>query len=136
MSSPPRRGIVSGADVREQPSGDLELQADEFSAFHRVVGTDETWELREGGPLEVHVIRRDGCHEKRRLSLEAGGIRTETIERGTLRAARLAPGARMARVARLPRTQLDGLVREFPTAREIVREHPLHEAVVLELTRC
>ena len=136
MSRRPRRGIVSGTDVREQPSGDLELQADEFSAFHRVVGTDETWELREGGPLEVHVIRPDGCHERHRLSLEAGGARTETIERGALRAARLAPGVRMARVARLPQTQLNGLVREFPSAREIVREHPLHEAVVFELTRC
>ena len=36
------------------------LAPGQHSAWHRVAGADETWHWVDGGPLELHVIERDG----------------------------------------------------------------------------
>jgi len=43
------------------------LRAGEFSAFHRVLGRDETWHRYAGGPLVLHVVHTDGRYEAHRL---------------------------------------------------------------------
>ena len=43
------------------------LRACEFSAFHRVLGRDETWHHYAGGPLVLHVVHTDGRYEAHRL---------------------------------------------------------------------
>lgn len=43
------------------------LRAGEFSAFHRVLGRDETWHHYAGGPLSLHVVLPDGRYEAHRL---------------------------------------------------------------------
>jgi predicted cupin superfamily sugar epimerase len=44
------------------------LPADDFSAFHRVVPSDEIWHLYGGDDLELHLIHPDRRYEKRLLS--------------------------------------------------------------------
>ena len=108
----------------------------EAVAFHRVLGGDETWSVVAGGPLELHLIHADGRYELRVLSLDtdAAGASTTTIEAGSLRAARLARGGRRAlfRRAAAPGHRIG--VWDAPDPAEILRRHPLHRAIILDLT--
>ena len=112
------------------------LGASEVMAFHRVLGSDETWTVVAGGPLELHLIHADGSYELRILSIDRdpAGMSTTTIEAGSLRAARLVPGGRRAlfRRAAAPGHRIGE--REVPEATEILRRHPLHRAIILDLT--
>jgi predicted cupin superfamily sugar epimerase len=104
--------------------------------FHRVTGCQEIWMLHAGGPVELHLIHPDGRYEIRDLSLDLhrAGSPATTIGPGILRAARLAaqaPGAMLQRSI-APGQQLRQI--EKPGAAEVLREHPLHEAIIMELT--
>ena len=116
--------------------GSFRLDPGEILEFHRVRGCDEVWILLAGGPLELHLIHADGQHETRTLTVDAGaaGRPATTITAGTLRAARLAPLGRTATLRRavVPGQNTEGV--EVPRAAEILREHPLHEAIIDELT--
>lgn len=108
----------------------------EAVAFHRVLGGDETWSVVAGGPLELHLIHADGRYELRVLSLDpdAVGGSTTTVEAGSLRAARLARGGRRALLRRAAAPGHRSGVREVPDPAEILRRHPLHRAVIRDLS--
>jgi predicted cupin superfamily sugar epimerase len=112
------------------------LPADDFSAFHRVRWTDEIWHLYAGGPLELHVIDRDGGYEKRVLTADlACGEPTSTVEAGCWQAARVAPGEEWALGGCTVAPAFEFADFEMPAADEIVRQHPLHESIIRELTK-
>ena len=112
------------------------LGPSEAIAFHRVLGSDETWTVVAGGPLELHLIHADGSYELRVLSIDRdpAGASTTTIEAGSLRAARLAPGGRRALFRRAAAPGHRTGERDVPGAAEILRRHPLHRAIILDLT--
>ena len=118
------------------PDAPFGIGVGDVLAFHRVRGSDETWTLVAGGPLELHLIHPDGCHETRRLAPGSDrSARATTIDAGSLRAARLAPGAVPALVRRAVGSGKRAFRIEFPSSEEILRRHPLHRAIVLALTR-
>jgi predicted cupin superfamily sugar epimerase len=112
------------------------IAAGDMLAFHRVGGCDETWTLVAGGPVEVHLIHPDGRHEMRLLSIDrdASAVSATAIAPGVLRAARLAPGGMPARLRRSGGSERSPACVEFPRAADILRQHPLHRGIVLDLT--
>lgn len=108
----------------------------EAMAFHRVLGGDEAWTVVAGGPLELHLIHADGSYELRVLSSDRNVVEASmtTIEAGSLRAARLAPRGRRALFRRAAAPGHHTGEREVPGAAEILRRHPLHRAIILDLT--
>lgn len=132
-----RDATVPQPAAADHAGGDtFSLGASEAMAFHRVLGSDETWTVVAGGPLELHLIHADGSYELRVLSIDRGpaGASTTTIEAGSLRAARLAPGARRALFRRAAARGHRTGEPEVPEAAEILRRHPLHRAIILDLT--
>jgi predicted cupin superfamily sugar epimerase len=123
------------AAANERYRGPFVIEAGDVLAFHRIVECEETWTLLEGGPLEVHLIHADGFHEIRLLARGPGERSgSTTIEAGSLRAARLAPGAARAALGRSnARGQRPECI-EVPAAAEILKRHPLHRVIVLALT--
>lgn len=101
----------------------------EFVPFHRLA-VDERWTVASGDALQLHLIHSDGEYEV--CLLEPGA--TAVVRGGTLRAARLAPGGRLAVCAREANLSRAGLV-EVPSGSEILRRHPLHARIVRDLTR-
>jgi uncharacterized protein len=70
------------------------LEAEDFSAWHRVRTADETWHLYAGGSLELHTIDCNGSYALHVLSANlALGQPQCTIPAGCWQAARPAPGA-------------------------------------------
>jgi predicted cupin superfamily sugar epimerase len=124
------------AEAGDEGSGfSIRIATGQVLSFHSVRGTDETWALVAGGPVEVHLIHADGRHELRLLSLDAhsAGASRTTIEAGSLRAARLVPGARDARLERAASPGHRPGAMEVPEVAEILRRHPLHRGIILEL---
>jgi predicted cupin superfamily sugar epimerase len=100
---------------------------EQFVPFHRTAHR-ERWKLLAGDPLELHLIHPDGEYEIRSLQTAA------TIEAGTLRAARLTPGGSRASCMREKAHPSASSDIVFPSAAEILREHPLHADVVRQFT--
>jgi cupin superfamily protein DUF985 len=127
---PPSRGAGQGRRRRS-----FLIAAGEMLAFHRIGGCGETWTLVAGGPVEVHLIHPDGRHEMRLLSIDRDGSAVSAaIAPGVLRAARLAPGGMPARLRRSGGSERSRACVEFPRAADILRQHPLHRGIVLDLT--
>lgn len=134
--------ISDGSDAQRSAATHIYFlfPADDFSAFHRVVPSDEIWHLYAGDPLELHLIHADGRYEERRLttdleSLLEGGEPTTTVEAGCWQAARVAPGGAWSFGGCTVAPGFDFDDFEMPPADEILREHPDHEAVVRVLTK-
>lgn len=112
------------------------LIGDQFSAFHRVLWSDEIWHLYAGGPLELHLIDRAGIHGARRItSALDDGEPTAVVPAGCWQAARLAPGAGWAFGGCTVAPGFDFADFEMPGAGDLIRAYPEHEALVRELTR-
>ena len=126
---PPAAADHAGGDT-------FSLGPGEAMAFHCVQGSDEAWTVVAGGPLELHLIHADGSYELRLLSIDRNAVEasTTTIEAGSLRAARLAPGGRRALFRRAAAPGHRTGVWDVPGAAEILRRHPLHRAIILDLT--
>jgi predicted cupin superfamily sugar epimerase len=137
MSRAHGRVAAAGRVVFTEGMGDTaRLGPGEILAFHRHVWCVETWRLLDGGPVEMHLIHADGRHETRLLTLDPreGGRRSIAIEEaGSLRAARLLAASRPASVLRIRAGVCRPGCLEFPGAREILRWHPLHRSIVLEM---
>jgi hypothetical protein len=113
------------------------LAEKEFSAFHRVRGSDEIWHLYAGGPLELHTIDAfAGRHERHLL--------TSDLERGTpavvvpadcWQAARLAPSVPWALCGCTVAPGFEFTDFEMPPVAELLASFPEHERIVRELTR-
>jgi predicted cupin superfamily sugar epimerase len=127
MNAPQRLPDASRAE--DTPTA-LTLEPGEFVPFHRLK-VEESWSVAAGDPVQLHLIHTDGEYQVRTVDTGPSLV----VPSNSLRAARLVPGGRMAIYARRALTELlPGLV-EVPSASDILREHPLHESIVRELTR-
>lgn len=112
------------------------LPADAFSAFHRVVSSDEIWHLYAGGDLELHLIHADGRYEKRLLSADpTTGEPMAIVEAGCWQAARVAPGGAWSFGGCTVAPGFDFADFEMPAAENLLRHHPQLEMIIRELTR-
>jgi hypothetical protein len=130
--------IPEGRDARRAAATHIYflLPAEDFSAFHRVVPSDEIWHLYAGEALELHLIHADGRYETRLLSADpAAGEPMTVVEAGCWQAARVAPGGAWSFGGCTVAPGFDFADFEMPTAEDLLRLHPQHEAIVRELTR-
>jgi hypothetical protein len=112
------------------------LSGNEFSAFHRVRWTDETWHLYAGGPVELHTIDAADAHRQRRLTTDLeNGEPTAVVPAGVWQAARLAPGAAWAFGGCSVSPGFDFADFEMPPAERLLAAHQRHAAIIRELTR-
>ena len=128
--------LVGPAGAGDSSGGSFRMMPGDVVEFHRITGCEETWTLVSGGPVELHLIYPDGRYEIRDLSLDPhrAGYPATTIAPGILRAARLASLARGAALQRSIGQGQEVQQIEKPRAAEILREHPLHEPIIMELT--
>ncbi len=107
-----------------------------FSAFHRVLNSEELWLIHEGRLL-VHVIDPGGGHTILRLGTDiaAGERPVVTVPLGTWQAAEMAEGVPYAFGTNVcaPPFCFDEL--EIADRDELVREYPDHEDLIRRLTR-
>jgi predicted cupin superfamily sugar epimerase len=107
------------------------LRPGEVVAFHDLRGRRESWRVDAGGPVELHLIHADGRHERHLLEPSPrGGTAAVAVDPGCLRACRVAAGGVAALIRRVAGTSADI---DIPEAAEILRRHPLHRAIILEL---
>jgi len=112
------------------------LAGQAFSAFHRVVCSDEVWHLYGGGPLEVHTINAAGRHDRYVLTTAwDAGEPAAIVKAGDWQAAKLAPGARWAFCGCTVAPGFDFDDFEMPPASELLAAYPKHATVIRELTR-
>jgi predicted cupin superfamily sugar epimerase len=112
------------------------LTGGEFSAFHRVRWTDETWHLYAGGELELHTIDAEDVYRRRTLTTNpATGEPTALVPAGVWQAARLAPGVEWAFGGCSVMPGFDFADFEMPPAEHLLESHGRHAAVIRELTR-
>jgi predicted cupin superfamily sugar epimerase len=112
------------------------LAEKDFSAFHRVLGSDEIWHLYSGGPLELHTIDDAQRYMKHVLTTDlARGEPALVVPGGRWQAARLAPGADWAFCGCTVAPGFDFADFEMPPASELVARFPAHERAIRELTR-
>ena len=108
----------------------------DFSAFHRVHGSDEVWHLYAGGPLELHTIDAAQRYAKHVLTGDlASGEPARVVPASEWQAARLAPGAPWAFVGCTVAPGFDFADFEMPTRDTLVAAFPSHERIIRELTR-
>ncbi len=112
------------------------LGAGDFSAFHRIGGSDEIWHFYAGDPLELHLLRTDGRHEVRVLhgSLRLGEP-AAVVEAGTWQAARPRKGGRYALVGCTVSPGFEYADHEMAEREDLARRFPRHAALIREFTR-
>ena len=112
------------------------LAEGDFSAFHRVLASDEIWHLYAGGPLELHTIDADQRYAKRVLTTDlARGEPALVIPAGWWQAARPAPGSAWVFCGCTVAPGFDFADFSMPPAAELVAACPAHERIIRELTR-
>jgi predicted cupin superfamily sugar epimerase len=108
----------------------------DFSAFHRVLASDEVWHLYAGGPLEVHTIDPAKRYEKHVLSGDLeNGEPAFVVPAGWWQAARLAPSAAWAFIGCTVAPGFDFADFEMPPRHDLAARFRAHEAIIGELTR-
>ena len=112
------------------------LPAGEFSAFHRIRGSDEMWHHYGGDPIEIHTITSSGDHRVTMLGPDVlGGERPQfLVEAGTFQAA-IAPGSRFALCGCTVTPGFEFADFEMPARDDLVARFPRHEHVIRRLTR-
>lgn len=112
------------------------LPAGDFSAFHRVVCSDEMWHLYAGDALELHMIHLDGRHEMRLLTTDLQrGEPTSLVQAGCWQAARLAAGGNYAFGGCTVAPGFEFADFEMPEARRLIAQFPQHAELIDALTR-
>jgi predicted cupin superfamily sugar epimerase len=112
------------------------LERGEFSAFHRV-RSDEVWSLLAGGPLELHMISREGELEVVTLGMDLrrGEVLQHVVPAEWWQAARLARGAEFALLGCAVAPGFDFADFSLPPGEELVKDFPHLEREIRELTR-
>ena len=112
------------------------LSGAEFSAFHRVLWSDEIWHLYSGGPLELHTIGSRDEYARFLLATDLeSGEPTTVVPAGALQAARLAPSAAWAFGGCTVAPGFDFADFDMPPRSQLLAAHPRHAAIIRELTR-
>lgn len=112
------------------------LRAGEFSSFHSVC-SEETWHLYDGGPLELHLLDREGNHiiDELGMDLAAGQRPQITIPAGFLQAAIPMEGATHALCGCTVYPGFDFADFSMPTREVLLDKYPQHADLVRRLTR-
>lgn len=112
------------------------LQAEDFSAFHRL-GSDEMWHFYAGGTLIVHVIDAAGTASEIVLgsNLEAGEVPQAVVRAGCWFGSRVKDPEAFALVGCTvaPGFEFDDF--ELGKRPDLVRKFPQHRALIERLTR-
>lgn len=112
------------------------LAEGQFSAFHRVLWTDEIWHVYAGGPLELHTIDADDRYSRTLLTIDLErGEPTAVVPAGVWQAARLPPGCAWAFGGCTVAPGFEFADFEMPSAAELLERHARHERIIRELTR-
>lgn len=112
------------------------LEADDFSAFHRVKWTDEIWHFYAGGPLELHTI--DGSGTWRVTTIHDSIDRHEPtciVPAGVWQAARVVTEADWALCGCTVAPGFAFADFEMPDRAELQRRFPQHSEIIEALTR-
>ncbi len=112
------------------------LPAGEFSAFHRLRGSDEIWHHYAGDPVELDTIDRDGVHRVTILGpdIERGERPQVIIPAGTLQAAAVR-GQRFALCGCTVTPAFEFSDFELPGRDALLAAFPRLEAVIRRRTR-
>ena len=108
------------------------LQADEFSALHRIK-SDEGWHHYAGDALEVVVIHPSG--ERADLRLGPGGTPHAVVPHGAWFGSRVAAGGGWALVGCTVSPGFDFQDFEMAERERLIRAFPQHTEVIHALTR-
>jgi len=112
------------------------LAAGDFSAFHRVLASDEIWHWYAGGPLEVHTLDAVRGHATQLLTNDlTRGEPTCVVPGNHWQATRLAPGADWALAGCTVSPGFDFADFEMPPAAELIAVYPGHERIIRQLTK-
>lgn len=122
--------------AQDECSGDIStiyylLGHDDFSAFHRLNGMTEIWYHLGGGPIDIHVIGKDGVLKTHRL----GELdRQLVIQSGHWFAAEPSPSCSYCLVgcAVAPAFKYEGF--ELANRQRLLSEYPQHSALIKRLT--
>ena len=107
-----------------------------FSAFHRVLNSEELW-LIHMGRLLVHVLEPGGGHRLLRLGtdFEAGERPVVTVPLGYWQAAEMVDGTPYAFGTNVCAPPFSFGEFEMADQADLLRQFPSHEALLLRLTR-
>jgi predicted cupin superfamily sugar epimerase len=129
---------IEGASDRRRSAGTFiyfMLTAGDFSAFHRVSGSDEIWHLYAGGPLELHLVDAAGRHVARRLTTDpTAGEPAAVVPADWWQAARLAPDSAWAFCGCTVTPGFDFRDFEMPAAEALLEAFPAHAELIRSLT--
>jgi uncharacterized protein len=111
------------------------LEADDFSAFHRV-NSDECWHLYAGGTLEIFVIHPDGRGEIKTLGKEGEDVwPMHLIPHGCWFAAKPAAGSAFTLVGCTVSPGFDFVDFELAERDQLRQTYPQHTLWIDSLTR-
>jgi len=112
------------------------LAAGDFSAFHRIRGSDEVWHFYAGDPLELHLLDAGRGHALRVLhgSLDAAEP-AAVVPAGTWQAARPRAGGRYSLLGCTVCPGFEYTDHEMAERGALCRRFPRYRALVEELTR-
>lgn len=131
-------GIPAGEN-RQRCGGSLIyylLEAEDFSAFHRVRWTEEIWHFYAGAPVELHMIDADGRHSVRTIHDSFGETEpTCVVPAGCWQAARLADTSGWALCGCTVAPGFEFADFQMPPRSELLQRFGQHAAVIEALTR-
>jgi predicted cupin superfamily sugar epimerase len=106
-----------------------------FSAWHRVVGSDEMWLFHDGDPLALHLLHEDGRLETVVLGKNvAAGEQPQVLVRvGVLQAAE--PRGEYTLVGCTVSPGFDFADFELPSAAELTARYPAHAEALHRLAK-
>jgi predicted cupin superfamily sugar epimerase len=112
------------------------LQAQDFSAFHRIA-SDEMWHFYAGGPLSVHVIDASGTSSALRLgpNPERGEVFQAVVPAGCWFGSCLAEQDAFALVGCTVAPGFDFSDFEMGERSSLLAAYPQHGALIQRLTR-
>jgi predicted cupin superfamily sugar epimerase len=107
-----------------------------FSAFHRVLNSEELWLIHVGRVL-VHIVDPDGGHTVLRVGadLAAGERPVVAVPQGYWQAAEIPEGVPFAFGTNVCAPGFSWDVLEIADRGALLREFPDHEELILRLTR-
>lgn len=112
------------------------LEHGEFSAFHRIA-SDEMWHFYDGGTLAVYEIKKDGSLIKHLLGTDIGNgaLPQIVIPAGSWFASRVETEASYTLCGCTVAPGFDFADFELGSRKELTKEFPQHEALIVSLTR-
>lgn len=111
------------------------LVEDKFSAFHHIK-QDEMWHFYKGGPLELHIISKQGHYQKVLIGnqLEHGEVPQYVVRGGDYFAARVCPEQPYSLAGCTVAPGFDFKDFEMPDRAALMVQFPEHKDIIAQLT--